>query len=60
MPGHGHLEMCLLLQYLGNTQLNAGEETSVEYGIFFPRQLPPREFILKMQVSRLCQCTRCM
>ena len=36
------------LQYLRDVPLAAGEETSAEYNIFFPRQLPAREFVLKM------------
>lgn len=36
-----------LVQYLGDVPLGPGEETSAEYTIFFPRQLPPRDFILK-------------
>jgi hypothetical protein len=30
--------------------LAPGEETSAEYAIFFPRQLPPREFVLKINL----------
>ena len=36
------------MQFLGDVTLAAGEETSAEYSIFFPSQLPPREFILQM------------
>lgn len=39
-----------LLQYLGDVPLAPGEETSAEYVMFFPRQLPPREFILKINL----------
>jgi hypothetical protein len=38
----------LTLQFLGDVPLGPGDETSAEYGIMFPRQLPPREFILKV------------
>lgn len=37
-------------QYLGDVPLGPGEETSAEYTIFFPRQLPPRDFILKVSL----------
>ena len=37
-----------LLQYLGDVQLSQGGETSAEYSIHLPRQLPPREFILQL------------
>ena len=37
-------------QYLRDVPLGAGEETSAEYNIFFPRQLPAREFVLKMSL----------
>lgn len=36
--------------YLGDVSLAPGEETSADYGIFFPRQLPPRDFILKVSL----------
>lgn len=35
-------------QYLGDVQLAQGGETSAEYSIHLPRQLPPREFILQL------------
>jgi hypothetical protein len=35
-------------QYLGDVVLSPGEETSAEYSLYFPRQLPPREFVLKV------------
>ena len=35
-------------QYLGDVQLSQGGETSAEYSIHLPRQLPPREFILQL------------
>lgn len=36
------------LQYLNDVQLGQGGETSAEYSIHLPRQLPPREFILQL------------
>ncbi|EFN57610.1 hypothetical protein CHLNCDRAFT_59615 [Chlorella variabilis] len=36
--------------FLGDVPLAPGEETSAEYAIFFPRQLPAREFILKVNL----------
>ena len=38
----------LPLQYLGDVPLGPNDETTAEYGIMFPRQLPPREFVLKV------------
>lgn len=35
-------------QYLHDVPLARGAETSAEYSIPFPRQLPPREFVLQM------------
>ncbi|PSC68232.1 Interferon-related developmental regulator 1 [Micractinium conductrix] len=34
--------------YLGDVPLGPNDETTAEYGIMFPRQLPPREFVLKV------------
>lgn len=41
---------CPCMQFLGDVPLAPGEETSAEYAIFFPRQLPAREFILKVNL----------
>lgn len=37
-------------QYLGDVPLAGGAETSAEYSIPFPRQLPPREFMLQVKL----------
>jgi hypothetical protein len=38
------------VQYLGDVPLAPGEETSAEYAIFFPKQLPPRDFVLQVSL----------
>jgi hypothetical protein len=47
-PAHPAARLPAAPQYLRDVPLAAGEETSAEYNIFFPRQLPAREFVLKM------------
>jgi hypothetical protein len=35
-------------QFFNNQPLQPGEEASLEYRLFFPTNLPPRDFILKL------------
>lgn len=37
-------------QYLSDVALGQGDETSAEYRLFFPRQLPPRDFMLQLSL----------